>query len=684
MSEFLGSRPARPQPQPDQAGTLEMLATLFLVAFVVAMLYVGREIFIPIAIAILVSFVLSPPILLLRRWGLGRVLSVLTVVFAALVIAFSVSAVLTRQFSELAVDLPLYQATINAKLDDLRDAAADNVLFAKVSAALKKLGEINPHRLAPSSAPALLGQSKNQLARGQESERPIPVEVHQPEPGPFAIVETIAGTALSPLETIFIVVIFVIFILLQREDLRNRFIRLAGSSDLQRTTLAMNDVAGRLSRFFLVQTLVNASFGVIIAVGLYFIGLPSPILWGIVAFLLRFVPYIGPFIAAGFPVALAAAIDPGWGIALETLTLFLIVEPIIGQAVEPWLYGHNTGISPIAVVISATFWTWLWGTVGLVLSTPLTVCLVVLGRHVERLAFLDVIFGDAPPLTQIENFYQRMLAGDASEVVDQAERFLKTNSLIDYYDEVALPALLMAQVDLRRGVLDEPRQRRIKETIDEVIEDLSDHVDQPPAAAPAPEPFALETSGGSSSPLSSAPTLAPNSGAIVAAPLPDLPLAGLTPSRENEKPILCIAGRSFLDEAAAALFAQILEKHGMGAKVGPAGALTAGRISSLSAEGVRLVCLSYFDADLSTAGARFAVRRLRRRLGEVKILAGFWLSDPGQANELCAATKADFCATRLKEALTVCFHEPAEDEEAGPTRNDAKPEAKASAKLAEN
>ena len=256
-------------------------------------------------------------------------------------------------------------------------------------------------------------QPKNQLTRGQESERPIPVEVHQPEPGPFAIVQTIAGTALSPLETTFIVVIFVIFILLQREDLRNRFIRLVGSGDLQRTTLAMNDAAGRLSRFFLFQTLVNASFGVIIAVGLYFIGLPSPILWGIVAFLLRFVPYIGPFIAAGFPVALAAAIDPGWGIVLETLALFLIVEPIIGQAVEPWLYGHNTGISPIAVVISATFWTWLWGTVGLVLSTPLTVCLA-------REACGAAGF----------NFYQRMLAGDASEVVDQAEQFLKTNSLI--------------------------------------------------------------------------------------------------------------------------------------------------------------------------------------------------------------------------------------------------------------
>jgi predicted PurR-regulated permease PerM len=269
---------------------------------------------------------------------------------------------LTRQVSELAIDLPLYQATINAKLDDLRGAAANNALFAKVSAALKNLAEINPHRPVQSTAPAPLDQPKNQLTRGQESDRPIPVEVHQPEPGPFAIVQTIAGTALSPLETTFIVVIFVIFILLQREDLRNRFIRLVGSSDLQRTTLAMNDAAGRLSRFFLVQTLVNASFGVIIAVGLYFIGLPSPILWGIVAFLLRFVPYIGPIAAAGFPVALAAALDPGWRIALETLALFIIVEPIIGQAVEPWLYGRNTGISPIAVVISATFSTWLWGT----------------------------------------------------------------------------------------------------------------------------------------------------------------------------------------------------------------------------------------------------------------------------------------------------------------------------------
>lgn len=628
MSNFFESPASPRRREPDPARALEMLATLFLVALVATTLYVARGIFVPIAIAILVSFVLSPPILLLRRWGLARIPSVLIVVFAAFVIAFSVSAVLTRQASELAVDLPKYQATVSAKIETLRDAAADNVLFAKVSAALKHFGETAPE--PPVAADA--------AATAQLEPKPIPVEIHQPEPGPFAIVQTIAGSALSSLETTGIVVIFVVFILLQREDLRDRFIRLAGSGDLHRTTLAMNDAAGRLSRFFLVQTLVNASFGVVVAIGLYFIGVPSSILWGLAAFLLRFVPYIGSFIAAGFPIALAAAIDPGWGMAIKTLALFLVLEPIIGQVVEPWLYGHHSGVSPIAVVVSATFWSWLWGPIGLVLSTPLTVCLVVLGRHVERLAFFDVIFGDAPPLTPVESFYQRLLVGDASEVADQAERFLKNNSLVDYFDGVALQALLMAQADLRRGALDEARQKRIKETVEEVIEDLSDHV-----AAPQP--------GQAGPALVTAPSSDSGSGATTeSAPTSILVLA-------NRAPILCIAGRGFLDEAAAALLAQLLQKHGLPAKVEPAGALTTGRISRLSSEGAPIVCLSFFDAELSAARARFAVRRLRRRLEDVKILAGFWQNDPQNLGDLCAETKADFCATRFKEALAYCLQE---------------------------
>jgi hypothetical protein len=226
---------------------------------------------------------------------------------------------------------------------------------------------------------------------------------------------------------------------------------------------------------------------------------------------------------------------------------------------------------------------------------------------------------------------------------------LKTNSLIDYYDEVALQALLMAQADHRRRVLDEPRLRRIKETIDEVIEDLSDHVDEPLASAPAPE------AAPAGAVLKSAGSPPPSEPASVETAPPDRERAGLPPGRESRKPVLCIAGRSFLDEAAAALFAQILEMHAMRATVEPAGALTAGRISRLSAGDTQLVCLSYLDADLSTAGARLAVRRLRRRLPEAKILAGFWQSGPGQASELCAETKADFCATNFKDAVAFCL-----------------------------
>ncbi|SFK34969.1 AI-2E family transporter [Methylocapsa palsarum] len=635
MSDFFARSAARPQVEPDLARTLDFMATLFVVVLGVAALYVGREIFIPIAIAILLSFVLSPPILLLRRLGLGRTLSVAGVVVATLTMAFVVGAVLTRQAADLAADLPKYQTTVSAKVRNLRDAVADNAAFTKLASAIKGLGQASPHApTQPSAADAprdRRGTSLNGSAAAVNGEAaaPIPVEVHQPDKGPFDILQTIAGTALSPLETTFLVVVFVVFILLQREDLRNRFIRLVGSGDLQRTTLAMNDAAGRLSKFFLVQTLVNGSFGLVVGTGLFLIGVPSPILWGIVAFLMRFVPYIGSFISAGFPIIVASAVDPGWSMALQTLALFLSVETIVAYVVEPWLYGHHTGISPIAVVVSATFWTWLWGTIGLVLSTPLTVCLVVLGRHVDRLAFLDVIFGDAPPLTPVETFYERTLVGDSSEVAEQAEIFLKDHPLAAYYDEVALPALALAQADLRRGVLDETRQRRVKDTVDEVIEDLSDHAG---AADAAPEDGREGLGSG---------------------PAPRV----LAPGWNLETPVLCIAGRSALDEAAAALLAQLLEKNGVGARVEPAGALTAGRIARLSDARAQMACLSFFDADENSTSARIAIRRLRRRLPGVKILAGYWGIGAARAGELRAEMKPDFCATNFRDALTICLGE---------------------------
>ncbi|PNG26274.1 AI-2E family transporter [Methylocella silvestris] len=627
MSEPFDVPRTRPSDERDITRTLDMLATLMIATLCIVALYAARSVFVPIAIAVLLSFVLSPPVRLLRGLGLNRVVAVLIVVIASLAVTFAISAALTRQVSDLAVDLPKYQATITSKVASARELVAANGLMEKGASLFQGLGALG-HKSGGDRAAAPAPEH-------DEGPKPIPVEVREAGPTPLSMLQTIVGTALSPLETIAIVVIFAIFILLQREDLRNRFISLVGTRDLQRTTVAMNDAAERLSRFFLAQTLLNAAFGVVVAAGLYVIGVPGPLLFGMIGFLMRFVPYIGAIVAAGLPVALAAAVDPGWTMALETLALFLVLELAVGQFIEPLLYGRNTGLSPIAVVVAATFWTWLWGPVGLVLSTPLTVCLVVLGRHVEQLNFLDVILGDAPALTPVEHFYQRMLVGDASEVADQAEAFLKVGPLISYYDEVALNGLLMAEADFRRGVLPEGRQKRIKEAIDEMIDDLADHTDEAPAQPPSREPPVADI-GESQAPLALEPP-------------PDHAPPEPEPGR---KPVLCIAGRHPLDEAAAGLLAQILEKHGFRAKVEPADILRIGGILNLVGSGAQMICLSYLGSEASAAQVRYAIRRLRRRLPDAKIIVGFWRCEAERAGELCGQIRADACVTSLAEAAS--------------------------------
>jgi hypothetical protein len=274
-----------------------------------------------------------------------------------------------------------------------------------------------------------------------------------------------------------IVVIFVIFILLQQNDLRNRLVRLAGAKDLHRTTAALDDAGQRLSRLFLTQLALNAAFGLVIGAALWLIGVPSAPLWGMLAMIMRFVPYIGAFISAIFPLVLAAAVGHGWTMVLMTAALFLVAETVVGQAIEPLIYGHSTGLSPVAVITAATFWTWLWGPIGLILATPLTMCLVVLGRHVDHLKFLDVMFGDEPPLTPAELIYQRMLARDPIEAADQARIFLKERPLTAYYDEILLEGLRLAQADAQRGSLDEDQMRRIRDAVAELVDDLATHTD---------------------------------------------------------------------------------------------------------------------------------------------------------------------------------------------------------------
>jgi predicted PurR-regulated permease PerM len=631
-----------PQTFEEVASLVSAVALAILAVIIVTALYVGREIFVPVALAILLSFVLASPVGALQRLRVPRGIAVVGVVLFAFAIIFALGSLIATQLNRLAGDLPRYQATIQSKIQSVRGVTGGSSTLERAAGMLQDLGKELDKPKVGSPDKAVTPSLGDPL--GSRPVTPIPVEVLQPDPGALESLRSLIAPLISPLATTGIIVIFVIFILIQREDLRNRLIRLAGSHDLQRTTAALDDAGSRLSRLFLNQLLINTGFGIVIGTGLWLIGTPSAVLWGILATVLRFVPYIGSIIAAAFPLALAIAVDPGWSMLAWTAALFFVVEPAVGQIVEPMIYGHSTGLSPVAVVVSATFWTALWGPIGLVLATPLTVCLVVLGRHVERLAFLDVMFGDRPALSPAEIFYQRMLAGDPTEATEKAEEFLKERSLSSYYDEVAIKGLLLAQSDLERDVLDQSRLGRIRDTVIEFVNDLSDQTDQEPTGE-------RSTADAEAAAAVEAVSVEP-----MYADLPVLQEDELPNEWKGDHPVLCIAGRTALDEAAAIMFAQLCDVHGLRARVeGPAALLT-NNIFRLKTEGVTLVCLSYLDAS-NPAQIRYAVRRLRRKLPLAHIMVGLWsdLDSSERAATVRESSKADTFASTLREAIRLCI-----------------------------
>lgn len=589
------SLPARWRPLPPSALAGSALTSVLLAAVVVGALYFGREILVPIALAVLLSFVLAPLVRWLQHLYVPRPLAVIVVVAVAFAAILGLGALMASQVTQLASDLPRYQTTLREKIQSLRGATAGTSTLERASEVLQDLSKEldRPKSGAPPSG-AFTGA-------GASAEKPIPVEVKQPDPGALQTLVTLITPLVHPLTTTGIVLIFVIFILIQRQDLRNRLIRLAGARDLQRTTAAMDDAGQRLSRLFLTQLALNAGFGIVIGTGLWLIGVPSAPLWGILAMILRFVPYVGAAIAAIFPLVLAAAVGPGWSMALWTAALFLIVEPIVGHVIEPLLYGHSTGLSPVAVIASATFWTWLWGPVGLVLATPLTVCLVVLGRHVDQLKFLDVMLGDEPALTPPELAYQRMLAGDPVEAAEQAERFLKDKPLVEYYQQVLIEGLKLAEADARRGSLDHERMLRIRDAVAEILDDLSTYEDRP-------EPV---TQGDADKPQLLTPVLGETR--------PRQSIEELPERWRTGKPVLCVPGLGLIDEAATLILAQLIEKQGVGVRAEQADALSISRIFGLDTKGVAIICLCYVES-ATTAQIRYAIRRLRRKAPEAFIL----------------------------------------------------------------
>jgi predicted PurR-regulated permease PerM len=655
------------QVAPAEAPGIRVLTTLITSVVIVCALYFGRTVLIPITLAILLSFLLAPLADWLRMLRIGRITSVIAAVLVALLVVLAVGGLIGVQIAQLASSLPRYQATIEDKINTVQEKTlgrADNLL-TRASHALKETGQ-----RAQDNAVVQPDNPDNDV-------RPLPVEVHEPSASPLDLAQRFLSPVINPLATSGIVLVVAIFILLQRGDLRDRMIRLVGSRDLHRTTTAMDEAARRLSRYFVAQLSMNAGVGAVIAIGLVVIGLPGALLFGVLAALLRFVPYIGSWLAAAMAILLAGAVQPNWTMMVWTLVLFGFVEILASQVIEPVLYGHSSGLSPFAVIVAAIFWSWIWGPIGLILSTPLTLCLVILGRHVDRLQFLEVLFGDRPALTPDENFYQRILAGDPDEALTQAEALLRENSLMAYYDEVAIKGLRLAYNDMARGVVTELQLKRIKQATLDLVEGLEDVEDAPLTRVPAASRESGESQGSRESQEADEVHEVHESHNALES-LPDdrleegggpIPTVDGTPAG-GRVPVLCISGRGELDELMSAIAVQLLGKHGLEVHAVNSESFARDGRAVDQLERAALVCIVSFDAEYLPFYLRYLIRRVQQRVPGATIVFGLgreWvhaatqggpsLGDLGNANlvstlhdmtEVCVlAAESQFGARRV-------------------------------------
>jgi predicted PurR-regulated permease PerM len=454
------------KPMKRRSSLNETARLLRIVTFVVvvAALYLGRSVFIPLALALLLSLLLGPVMTFLGMLRVPRVLAILVVGVALCGVAFSLAWKLSVEFTDLASKLPVYKKTLEEKIHSLGDLRS-----ASLSKVSQTINDLEKDLLKTSSGPAEESRTKRPPAPGSSPARPMAVEVVQSS-NPFASL----GSVLGYMGSAGMVVIFTIFVLLGREDLRNRFIHLSGAGRMKVMTQAMDEATRRVQRYLFLQSAVNAIFGVIVGVGLYLIGIPDAWLWGLFAAILRFLPYVGAPAAAAVPILLSLAIFPGWGHTWGTMAFFFILEVIVANFAEPVLYGTQVGLSTLAILVAAVFWTLIWGFPGLILSTPLTVSLVVMGRYLPSLNFLRVLLGDEPEISRSDLYYQRLLASDQNEARQVLEQYLQGKSLENLHSEVLIPALSLVEQDRHRNELDEPTLSFIMQSTREFIEELGD------------------------------------------------------------------------------------------------------------------------------------------------------------------------------------------------------------------
>ena len=572
---------------------------------VVAAIYFGRLILIPFALSLVLSFLLTPFVSFLQKVHLGRIPSVLIV----LTLAFGLTAVIgwgvTAQLLEITSNIRDYKANLTDKVRSLHSQRN-----APIVQATNTVKELN-HELA--IVPLEATSKTNHSDGASRTDRPIPVQVLSPPSGFVQNMRSLLGPLSGPVETAVLVIVFMAFMLINREDLRNRLVRLGGQGQLTIVTQALGDASDRLSRYLLMQFLVNGAYGLLFGIGLYVIGVPHALLWGALGALLRFVPYVGTWIATAFPMALAAAIFPGWRQCLLTFGWFAVLELLVANVAEPWLYGSYTGISPFAILIAAVFWSTLWGPVGLILSTPLTLCLILVGRYVPEMSFLEVLLGDEPVLRPEELYYQRLLAMDQDEARNVAEQFLGEKSVNDFYESVLIPALHLAEEDRHSDVLGDHSSEFISQSTRELIEDLE-------------ERFVTDS--------------------------PDQRADHRPKILSSNAAVVCVPARDEADELVGMMLTNILRRSSVeNAAFLPIGTVD-DMLDAVGRGAFDVACVSALPP-FAVGQARSLCKRLQARFPNLKVVVGLWGFNGGvvKAQERVGQSCTDAVCTNLTEAV---------------------------------
>jgi predicted PurR-regulated permease PerM len=534
-----------------------------IIALVVAGLYWLQAVLIPMALAVLLTFLLSPVVGTLQRRGLGRVPAVLVTVVLALSVLGGIGWTLTRQLMTLADELPRYSLNIQHRIADLHGASKGGSVEKVQKTVEDVVGEI---------------QKTDKL--GVTRQKPVAVVLEPPS------ILARLPSLLQALASAVVVTVLMIFMLLERRELRDRVILLIGYRRMTATTRALDEAGARISRYLLMQSIIDGSFGVAVGLGLFLIGVPYPVIWGSLAAALRFIPYVGTFVAALLPLALSLAVFPGWLQPALVVGLFLVLWLVASVVMEPWLYGQSAGVSQVALLIAVIFWTWLWGPVGLLLATPLTVCLVVLGKHLPALGFIVVLMGDRPVIEAKARYYQRLLARDQDEAADIVEAYVNTDGRESVYDAVLLPALYYAKQDRDRGLLTEGDVQFVGQATREILEVL---------AHDAPAPSERDTG--------------------------DLSVSD--PGANTRVWIVGCPARDEADALALEMVRHLLDPARYRIEVSGTGMLTAEVVAWVDLHRPPLLCIGAV-APGGLSQTRHLCKRLRSQCPELKIVVGRW------------------------------------------------------------